>query len=260
MSNTMESLPEDGRFVIVEDLLCREAVARWSSKFGAWFGVDGDPIVLRPIIWRPMPTEGSPKSLPQEGQLVIVEDASGENAVARWSSEIEAWFGPDGNPIAIRPVNWRPMPREGSPPSPSDPRATSEASVPESNAAEAFQEDQFNLVEDTTGALQEPVDATEESIDGQPMPVGGLSTLSRVARRRRSFPIFPIALISIVSSAVLMTIVSGGDSATEFRALLAWLQKLWSNVGRRAPSCGAARKRARGCAASGASGRCGCSA
>jgi hypothetical protein len=223
----MDSLPEDGQFVIVEDSHGRDAVARWSHKFAAWFGPDGDPIVIRPTRWRPMPAESSPKSLPEEGQLVIVEDAAGDKAVARWSSEIEAWFGANGNPIGIRPVNWQPIPADDAPP-PRAPPPASKAVVLENDSAEAFRESEFVFDNNTFDTLQlkESADADEELNDNEPTPVRSLSTRSTVAPPRRSLPILSVALVSIVISAVLMVIVSGGDPAREFRALLAWLENV----------------------------------
>jgi hypothetical protein len=226
MHNTMEQLPEDGQFVIVEDSFGRDAVARWSHKFGAWFGPDGDPITIRPTRWRPTPADGSPKFLPAEGQLVIVEDASGDKTVARWSSEIEAWFGADGNPICIRPVNWQPIPTDDAPPPTNAAHPTPKVSVAGSSNIEAFSEGEFVFAGASAGArqLHEPVDAGAELIDDQPTPVRSLSAPARAAPRRHSLPVVAVALVSIVTSAVLTVIVSGGDAAKESRALLAWLQ------------------------------------
>src|SRR5262245_44567934 len=126
MYNNGQSLPSDRQFVLVEDASGQKAVARWSHKFQAWFGPDGEPIIVDPKSWRPLPEGGlagvdarapsTPEYVPDDGQLVIVEDVGGGETLARWAHEIEAWVGVDGKPIVIRPQTWRVVPSLDRPP------------------------------------------------------------------------------------------------------------------------------------------------
>src|SRR5262245_33268256 len=45
-------------------------------------------------------------------------------------------------------------------------------------------------------------------------------------RRRRTFPFFTVALFSVLAAGVLMATVFRGDPASDFRNVLAWLQRL----------------------------------
>jgi hypothetical protein len=43
MRNTIESIPKDGQFVIVEDTSGNDAVVRWSSKSQTRVDLNGEP-------------------------------------------------------------------------------------------------------------------------------------------------------------------------------------------------------------------------
>jgi DNA repair exonuclease SbcCD ATPase subunit len=54
MRQPIETVPSDGRFVILEDDAAgRYAVARWSAKANDWIGEDGEPIAIVPTHWHP---------------------------------------------------------------------------------------------------------------------------------------------------------------------------------------------------------------
>jgi DNA-binding ferritin-like protein (Dps family) len=54
MRQPIETVPSDGRFVILEDDAAgRYAVARWSAKANDWIGEDGEPIAIAPTHWHP---------------------------------------------------------------------------------------------------------------------------------------------------------------------------------------------------------------
>jgi hypothetical protein len=55
-------------------------------------------------------------------------------------------------------------------------------------------------------------------------PLRGMRTPA--PRRRRTFPFFTVALFSVLSAGVLMATVFRGDPASDFRNVLAWLQRL----------------------------------
>src|SRR6516165_2888410 len=49
------------------------------------------------------------ESAPRDGKLVILEeDAGGNHAVARWSSEAGGWVGENGEPVKTTPTHWHP--------------------------------------------------------------------------------------------------------------------------------------------------------
>jgi hypothetical protein len=54
MRRTIETAPQDGKFVILEeDARGNYDVARWSSEAGGWVGEDGEPINITPTHWHP---------------------------------------------------------------------------------------------------------------------------------------------------------------------------------------------------------------
>lgn len=55
------------------------------------------------------------ETAPKDGQFVIIEDASGNEDVASWSSEQRRWIGLRGEASAIQPTHWWPLPAEGAP-------------------------------------------------------------------------------------------------------------------------------------------------
>jgi hypothetical protein len=60
MRNTIDSIPKDGRFVIVEDESGNEAVVRWSSETNEWVELTGAPSGFRASHWWPIATGGAP--------------------------------------------------------------------------------------------------------------------------------------------------------------------------------------------------------
>jgi len=54
MRRMIETAPQDGKFVILEeDARGNYDVARWSSEVGGWVGEDGEPINITPTHWHP---------------------------------------------------------------------------------------------------------------------------------------------------------------------------------------------------------------
>jgi hypothetical protein len=54
MRRMIETAPQDGKFVILEeDARGNYDVARWSSEAGGWVGEDGEPINITPTHWHP---------------------------------------------------------------------------------------------------------------------------------------------------------------------------------------------------------------
>jgi len=54
MRRTIETAPQDGKFVILEeDARGNYDVARWSSEAGGWVGENGEPINITPTHWHP---------------------------------------------------------------------------------------------------------------------------------------------------------------------------------------------------------------
>jgi DNA-binding ferritin-like protein (Dps family) len=55
MRETIETVPSDGNFVILEDDASGSyAVARWSVKVNDWIGENGEPITIVPTHWHPL--------------------------------------------------------------------------------------------------------------------------------------------------------------------------------------------------------------
>jgi hypothetical protein len=106
------------------------------------------------------------ESVPRDGQLVIVEDDGGQNAVARWSHQFEAWFGPDGEPLTIHPLRWRPQ-------SPAE-SAQRLANGPATSAAGVFGQSLKSEAPDERGALERLSDKVFGP-EGEPMAIPPLS-------------------------------------------------------------------------------------
>jgi hypothetical protein len=73
MNNTLQSIPKDGQFVIIEDASGDDAVVRWSSHYGTWVDLTGAPTSVRPARWSPIPKENvaRERSRPQSAPLIV---------------------------------------------------------------------------------------------------------------------------------------------------------------------------------------------
>jgi hypothetical protein len=165
--------------------------------------------VVRVILMRK-----SIESVPKDGQFVIVEDESGNDDVARWSSELETWVGLNGDPTAILPTHWWPMPTGRTPPPSVAPAPPPGLAVPQLNTFSRSSAP-------SSSAYAAPVSAGLG--DGQSNVVPLRNRTKQVSRRRRSFPLFSVSLFSIVALGAVMGSVVRDDSMRSFRDVFAWL-------------------------------------
>src|SRR5262245_37929818 len=168
------------------------------------------------------------ESVPKDGQFVIIEADSGNDDVARWSPARKTWVGLNGEPTAIRPTHWWPLPTGGSPAHSDPPPALPPGlALPQLNGVKSSAA--------ASRAPKSPVSASHASaaVSAKPAPAGPGDGQSNVVplrnrtrqapRRRRSFPLFSVSLFSIVALGALMASVMRDDSAGGSRGVFAWL-------------------------------------
>src|SRR5262245_59426148 len=194
--------------------------------------------MVRVILMR-NPIESGPK----DGQFVIIEDESGNDDVARWSPARKTWVGLNGEPTAIRPTHWWPMPTGGSSvPNGPPPPLPSGLAFPQLNATRRSAP--------ASGAPLSPVSASQVSAspvsashtsaatqtsaamsakpvsaglgDGQSNVVPLRNRTRQAPRRRRSFPLFSVSLFSVFALGALMASFLRDDTTGDFRGIFAW--------------------------------------
>jgi hypothetical protein len=166
------------------------------------------------------------ESVPKDGQFVIVEDESGNDDVARWSPARKTWVGLNGEPIAILPTHWWPMPTGGAPPHNDPPPLPPGVALPHLNgarssaAASRASKSPVSASHTTAAMSVKPVSAG--LCDGQSNVVPLRNRTRQAPRRRRSFPLFSVSLFSVVALGALTASIMRDDSAGDFRGMFAW--------------------------------------
>jgi hypothetical protein len=145
------------------------------------------------------------ETVPKDGQFVIVEDASGNDDVARWAAESDTWVGLDGEPIGIRPTHWWPMPAASVPPPSAPPPPPPGFAFPQLKAL-----------------ARRPVSAGRGDGQSNVLPLRGRPADG--APLRRSFPLFSVLLFGIVVSGVGMASIGRDDPMRDLRDALVWLR------------------------------------